>query len=202
MVTTPATLIVFGGSFNPPHNAHVAVAEAALNAVENGAENSKVLWIPAATPPHKQDDVDLASAEHRVAMVRLAITGNDRFEVSDLEIRRGDVSYTVNTLRTLKDENPEAQLALLIGGDSLVEFPIWREPQAILEMAQLLVYRRPGFDEGPVSDWVQEHVAFIDAPQLDLSSTVLRASLRSGRSVRDLVPDDVLAYIEEHRLYG
>ena len=83
-----------------------------------------------------------------------------------------------------------------------MEFPTWREPEAILEMAQLLVYRRPGVDEGRASDWVQQHVTFIDAPQLDLSSTVLRTSLRSGRSVRDLAPDDVLAYIEEHELYG
>lgn len=202
MAAAPTTLIVFGGSFSPPHNAHVAVAEAALDAVENGAENGRVLWMPAATPPHKQDDANLISAEHRLAMVRLATAGNSRFEVSDLEIRRGAVSYTVDTLRVLKEEHPETELALLIGGDSLAEFATWREPEAILEMAKLLVYSRPGVDEGSVPDWVQEHVTFIDAPKLESSSTVLRASLRLGRSVRDLVHDDVLAYIEEYGLYG
>ena len=201
MVTTPATLIVFGGSFNPPHNAHVAVAEAALDAVENGAENSKVLWMPAATPPHKQDDVDLASAEHRLAMVRLATAGNDWLEVSDLEIRRGDVSYTVDTLRTLKEEHPEVRLALLIGGDSLADFPTWREPEAILELARLLVYERLGAERGSVPKWIAERTMFLEAPLLDLSSTTLRERIRVGRSWRYLISDGVRAYIDRHMLY-
>ena len=197
MVTTPPTLIVFGGSFNPPHNAHVAVAEAALNSVEN----SRVLWTPAATPPHKQDDVDLASAEHRLAMVRLATAGNGRFEVSDLEIRRGDVSYTVDTLRALKEERSEAELAVLIGGDSLADFPRWREPKAILEMARLLVYARPGAPRGSVPEWIGERTIFLDAPPLDLSSTMLRERIRAGRSWRYLISDSVPAYIDRYMLY-
>ena len=202
MAAAPTTLIVFGGSFSPPHTAHVAVAEAALDAVENGAENGRVLWMPAATPPHKQDDANLISAEHRLAMVRLATAGNSRFEVSDLEILRGDVSYTVDTLRALKEEHSETELALLIGGDSLTEFATWREPEAILELAQLMVYERLGATRESVPEWIVERTMFLDAPPLDVSSTALRASLRSGRSVRDLVPDNVLAYIEEHGMYG
>ena len=198
MATAPPTLIVFGGSFNPPHGAHLAIAEAALDSVEN----SRVLWMPAATPPHKQDDADLASAEHRLAMVRLATAGHGRFEVSDMEIRRGDVSYTVDTLRTIKEEHSEVRLALLIGGDSLAEFPAWREPEAILEMAQLLVYRRPGANDEAAPGWVMERATFIDALQLDMSSTALRERIRVGGSARHLVPNAVLAYIEEHGLYG
>lgn len=194
---SPSTLIVFGGSFNPPHVAHLAVAESALDAVEN----SRVLWMPAATPPHKQDDANLASAEDRLAMVRLAIAGNDRFVSSDLEIWRGEVSYTVRTLRALKGEHPETELALLLGGDSLAEFSTWRDPEAILEMARLLVYRRPKANKAAIPAWVIEQTTSIDAPALDLSSTLLRERLRTGRSTRYLVPDSVRAYVEEHGLY-
>ncbi len=193
----PSTLIVFGGSFNPPHIAHLAVAEVAADFVRN----SKILWMPAATPPHKQEDSDLASAVDRLAMVRLAIEGNERFEVSDLEIQRGDVSFTVETLRALKKEHSETELALLLGGDSLAQFQTWREPEAISEMARLLVYRRPGFERTAVSEGVLEHVAFLDAPLLELSSTVLRDRLRTKMSARYLIPDAVLAYVEEHGLY-
>jgi len=197
MITAPPTLILFGGSFNPPHNAHVALAEAALNKVEN----SRVVWMPAATPPHKQYDSDLASAKHRLAMVRLAAADNDRFEVSDSEIRRGAVSYTVDTLRALKKRYADVRLALLFGGDSLAQFPTWREPEAILKLARLLVYRRPGAREGYIPGWVKKRVTFIDAPQIDVSSTNLRERIRSGFSARGLVPDAVLASIEEHGLY-
>lgn len=194
---TPPTLIVFGGSFNPPHIAHLAVAEAAADAVEN----SRVLWIPAATPPHKRGDVDLASAGHRLEMTRLATSGNDRFEVSDSEIKRGAVSFTVDTLRTLKEERPGSELALLVGGDSLAQFPSWREPEAILEMARLLVYRREGDSVDEVPAWIRDRVTVIDAPRLDLSSTELRARICAGRSMRYLVPDSTRAFIEQVALY-
>ncbi len=194
---SPSTLIVFGGSFNPPHVAHLAIAEAAADSVES----SRVMWMPAATPPHKQNDADLASAEHRLAMTRLAIEGNGRFEVSDMEIRRGDVSFTVDTLRVLADANPDAELALLLGGDSLVEFPSWREPEAILELARLLVYRRPGAHEDAIPNWVMERVTFIDALEVDVSSTELRQRIREGRSVQNLVPKNVIDYVNVNALY-
>lgn len=193
----PSSLILFGGSFNPPHVAHLAVAKTAADAIEN----STVLWMPAATPPHKQDDRGLASSDHRLAMTRLAVEGNDRFEVSDLEIQRGDVSFTVDTLRVLNESNPDTQLYLLIGGDSLEQFETWREPEVILEMAHLLVYRRPGSIDRNVPEWIAGHVTFLEAPQLDVSSTDLRERMCAGRSVRSLVPNSVLEYLEEQKLY-
>lgn len=194
---SPSSLILFGGSFNPPHLAHLAVAEAAADTIEN----STVLWMPAATPPHKQDERDLASTEQRLAMTRLAIEGNDRFEVSSIEIRRGEVSFTVDTLRTLKEEYSDTQLSLLIGGDSLEQFSTWREPDAILEMSQLLVYRRASSEDYVVPEWIAGRVMFIDAPKLDLSSTELRGRIQSSRSVRYLVPKAVLEYIETNGMY-
>jgi nicotinate-nucleotide adenylyltransferase len=194
----PGSLALFGGSFNPPHVAHLAVAEAAAEAA--GLE--RVLWMPAATPPHKQGDPAVAPAEHRRAMTRLAVAGNDRFAVYDGELRRGGVSYTVDTLRALRAEHPGADLVLLLGGDSLADFAAtWREPEAILDMARLVVYRRPGHSEAAVPPWVLEKTRFVDAPLLDLSGTALRARLAAGRTVRYLVPDAVCGYIARHGLY-
>jgi nicotinate-nucleotide adenylyltransferase len=188
---------LFGGSFNPPHVAHLAVAEAAAEA----AGLARVLWMPAATSPFKQGDPAVVADVHRLAMTRLATEGNARFAVSDLEVRRGGVSYTVDTLRTLAEAHPGAELVLLLGGDGLADFAAWRAPEAILALARLVVYRRPGFSEVGVPAAVLARTTFVDAPPLDLSGTALRARLAAGRTVRYLVPDAVLAYAGAHGLY-
>ena len=189
---------VFGGSFNPPHVGHLAVAEACAE----GAGLDRVLWIPAATPPHKQGDPSLAPAQARLRMVEAAIAGNDRFRVSDVEIARGEVSYTVDTLRQLRADGA-GPLALLLGGDSLAGFVGWREPAAIAELARLVVYRRPG--DGIVREslpaWLAAAVTVVDGPLLDVSSTELRARLGAGRTVRYLVPDAARAIAEAEGLY-
>ncbi|HYE95869.1 MAG TPA: nicotinate-nucleotide adenylyltransferase [Rubricoccaceae bacterium] len=197
-MATAAPLALFGGSFNPPHVAHLAVAEAAADA----AGLDRVVWMPAATPPHKLADPALASAEDRLAMTRVATADNPRFEVSDLEIRRGEVSFTVDTLRALREAYPAADLVLILGGDSLAQFSTWRAPDEILRLARLVVYRRPGFDEAAVAAEVLARTRFVDAPLLDLSGTELRARLRAGRTVRYLVPDAVRDYIAARGLYG
>lgn len=190
---------VFGGSFNPPHVAHLAVAEA----VADAAGLDRVLWIPAATPPHKRGDPSLASAADRLAMVCLATAGNPRFEVSDVEIARAGVSYTADTLDVLAAADPEADLALILGGDSLAGLPTWRDPERILARARVLAYARPGAPrEAPASPGLAERLAWVEAPALALSSTDLRARLAAGRSVRYLVPDAVRAYIAANGLYG
>lgn len=191
---------LFGGSFNPPHVGHLAVAEACAEAA--GLE--AVVWMPAATPPHKLGDAALAPAEARLAMVQAATAGNARFRVSDLELRRaradGAPSFTVDTLRALRAQD-DREWALLVGGDSLAGFPRWRAPREILDLARLVVYRRPGADLGDVPDWVLDRTTFVDGPALDLSSTELRARLAAGRTVRYLVPDGALAVAAEHGLY-
>ncbi len=187
---------LFGGSFNPPHVGHLAVAEAA----RDEAALDRVLWMPAAVPPHKRAD-DLPEAEHRLAMTRLATAGNDAFVVSDLELRRAGVSYTVDTLRALRADHPDAAFLLLLGGDSLQQFPTWRDPDAILDLAEPLVYPRPGFDPAAVDPSLRRRVTLLDRPLLDLSSTDVRGLLHAGRSARYLVPDAVLAYADEHGLY-
>ena len=123
---------LFGGTFDPPHLAHVAVAEAALSF----ADLDRVIWIPAADPPHR--DAPDASAQHRFKMVELVVAENDRFEVSDIEARRHGPSYTVETIRLLEQALGNDEVFLIIGGDSLRSFHTWREPEAILDSVRLL----------------------------------------------------------------
>ncbi len=190
---------VFGGSFNPPHVGHLAVAEAA----REQAGLDRVLWVPAATSPFKQGE-PMPAAEHRLAMTRLATAGNAAFEVSEVEVRRGGVSYTVDTLRALAAERPDTQWRLVIGGDSLADFVRWHEPEAVAALAPPVVYRRPGdrVDLDALPRWLSDAVTLIEAPALDVSSTAVRALLRAGRSARYLVPDAVLRYASEHGLYA
>ncbi len=187
---------IFGGSFSPPHVAHLAVAEAARDQV--GLD--RVVWIPAATPPHKQGRA-IAEAHHRLAMTRLAVAGNEAFEVSDREIARGGVSYTVETLRAVQAAHPETRFHLVLGGDSLAQLSSWREPEEILRRIPLVVYPRPGADLAGVDPAVMARATVLDRPLLDPSSTAIRRLLRAGYSARYLVPDPVLAYIAEHGLY-
>ena len=190
-------LALFGGSFNPPHVGHLAVAEACADA----AGLDRVLWVPAATPPHKRDDRGLVEAAHRLEMVRLAIQGNDRFEVWDAEVRRAGVSYTVDTVRDLASSRPGDDLALILGGDSLAALASWREPRAILDSARLVVYGRPGAGLDGVPRWVLDRTTRVEAVPLDVSSTAIRERIGRGQTVRYLVPDAVVAYAAEHRLY-
>lgn len=187
---------LFGGSFNPPHLAHLAVAEAARDQL--GLD--RVVWIPAATPPHKQRE-DMPAAEHRLAMTRLAVAGNDAFTVSDIEVVRAGVSYTVDTIRALQEAYPETSFHLLLGGDSLAQLQTWIQPEEIVRRVPLVVYPRPGADLAAVPSPVMARTTFLDRPLLDPSSTAIRRLMRAGRSVRYLVPDAVLDYAAEHGLY-
>lgn len=189
---------LFGGSFNPPHVGHLAVAQACAEA----AGLDRVLWMPAATPPHKQGDPTLAPAPARLRMVEAAIAGNDRFAVSDLELARGEVSYTVDTLRQLRAQGAD-DLALIVGGDSMAAFPSWREPEAIAALAHLVVYGRPGdgFDPAALPEWLWGRYTVVEGVPLDISSTALRAQLAAGRTVRYLVPDAVCDVIADEGLY-
>lgn len=187
---------LFGGSFNPPHLAHLALAEAARDQVEL----DRVVWMPAAVPPHKQHR-HLPAAAHRLAMTRLAVEDNRAFVVSDLEAAREGVSYTIDTVRALQERYPETDFRLLLGGDSLAQFASWAQPEEIVRRVPLIVYPRPGADFAAVPAFVMARTTVLDRPLLDPSSTAIRRLLRAGRSVRYLVPDAVLAYAAEHGLY-
>jgi len=205
----PGSLGIFGGTFDPIHNAHLAVAQEAAEAL--GLE--RVVFIPAGQPPHKPDR-EIATAEHRLAMIELAIAGNDRFAVDPVELRRAGPSYTVDTLEALHASRTGggilANLVLVLSAEAFLGLMSWRAPGRILELARVVVVPRDGYPAaGP--DFISEQLpgrpdladraTFLDSPRLHLSASDLRTRAAAGRSLRYLVPDAVAAYIDDHALY-
>ena len=202
----PGSLGVFGGTFDPIHNAHLAVAEEAAEVL--GLE--RVLFVPAGEPPHKPGR-EITPAKDRLAMVELAIAGNPRFAVGRLELDRPGPSYTVDTLEALRADRVAggmgADPVLVLSAEAFLGLMSWREPRRVLELARVVVAPRDGYpDAGP--DFLAEHLpdladraTFLDGPRLRLSASELRARAASGRSLRYLVPDAVSAYISDHGLY-
>ncbi len=195
---------IFGGTFDPIHVAHLAVAEGARD--DLGLR--QILFMPAAHPPHKADRL-ISPAADRLAMVRTAIAGNDAFEVSTIELEREGPSYTIDTLRELATyEGPDGHLALILSAESFADFPTWLEPAAILAMATLVVVPRDGYPDADPAALVaaipgveDPRVIVLDGPRMQLSASELRARAKSGRSLRYLVPDAVATYIGDHALY-
>ena len=186
---------IFGGTFNPPHLAHLLVAET----VREAAGLERIVWIPSGRPPHKALD-EVVPVRHRFAMAKRAIAGHEHFTLSDVEMKREGPSYTVDTLRLLRRRQPERRFGLIIGGDSLSGFLSWHRPLEIIEQVPLIVYRRPGNEIAPPPE-IAERVCIVDAPLIEISGTGVRERIRSGRSIRYRVPESVREYIELNGLY-
>jgi nicotinate-nucleotide adenylyltransferase len=180
---------VFGGTFDPVHVGHLAIAQAALECVPL----DRIVFVPARRAPLKERG-PAASAADRLAMVRLATADEPRFGVSTLELDREGPSYTVVTLERLRDEG---ELYLILGADAAGRLDGWERADRIRELAVLLVASRPGTPD-PVAS---ERLILLDAPCLDISSRELRARAARGRSLRYLVPDAARRYLEAHALY-
>ncbi len=187
---------IFGGTFNPPHIGHLIVAEC----VRESLSLDKVLFVPSAISPHKQH-LEVVSAHHRLAMLKSALEGNIYFSVSDIETRRGGVSFTIDTLKGLKAEYRSDKLFVLIGMDNLVEFHSWKMPERILETATLVVMTRPQMVKKDTEQMLdgREHVCAV--PEIAISSKEIRARVKEGRSIRYLVPAPIEAYIISNNLY-
>jgi nicotinate-nucleotide adenylyltransferase len=183
----PKRIGVFGGTFDPIHIGHLAIA----NAVLDELDLDRVYFVPAARSPLKRD-APAASAADRVAMLERALADEPRFAVSRTELDRDGPSFTVDTLEALRGEG---DLFLILGGDAYADFERWRDPARIRELATIVVAARPGAPNAP------EGVRMLDTPLMDISSRELRARAARGKSLRYLVPLDVLRYIEERRLY-
>jgi len=193
---------VFGGTFDPPHLGHLILASEAAHQLSL----EKILWVLAPDPPHK-NKAEISPLASRLAMLKLCVANEARFEISYAEINRPGPHYTVDTLRLLKEEFPQAELTLLMGGDSLRDFPRWREPAAILGLvARLGVMRRPAADpqlkelEANLQGAAQK-VQFIEALMQELSSHELRRRIASGGEYRCYLPPAVYEYIEAQGLY-
>ena len=188
---------VFGGTFDPPHFGHLALAEWAR--AELGLD--RVWFVPAGQPPHKRRGATSGTAD-RVAMTRLAVRGNPAFAVSTIEASRRGPSYTADTVRALASRSPRDELYLLMGADMFATFRDWREPEEIRRNAVLAVALRPGarLPRRPRASR-DRRVVWLTNPGLELSSSALRARARRGLSLRYLVPDAVARYVERRALY-
>ena len=184
---------LFGGTFDPPHIGHLVAAQDACTALAL----DRLLFIPAAEPPHKRD-TRLASAALRLEMLRAATATNPTFEISTIELERSGPSYTVDTLRQLWQQFPHDTLFLLIGVDQVREFATWREPEEILRLAQVVMLTRAGSEAAP-ADVVHRTVA---VTRVDVSSSLVRARLAAREPIRYLVPDAVAQIIRRERLYS
>jgi len=190
---------VLGGTFDPVHVAHLVIAEAAREALSLDL----VLFIPAGEPWRKSQRA-ITPAEHRLAMLTLAVAGNKAFGISDVELRRDGPTYTADTLEALAGQRLDDEFWFIVGADALADLPQWHEPARIVKHARLAAAPRDVQDANVAAQGVREFRDRIDlftAPRLELSSSDIRARAAAGRSVRYLVPDDVALYIAEHQLY-
>jgi nicotinate-nucleotide adenylyltransferase len=187
---------IFGGSFNPPHNGHLIVIES----VRDALKLDRVIFIPSSQTPNKIS-LNLAPPIMRYEMTKLAVKGNLNFEVSDTEIKRKGVSYTVDTLNEFALKYPGCKLSLIIGSDNLIEFSTWRSPDEILQLAELIVMSRYGFSTQNIKSEYSRYVTFVNVPQIGISGTDIRRRVRLGKSIRYLVPKDVEEYIFDNHLY-
>lgn len=196
---------IFGGTFDPVHYAHLLLAEQCRE--QCGLD--RVVFVPSAVPPHKLGQT-LTPGSVRVEMLRLAIGGHDKFAVSTLEVDRGGVNYTVDTLGSFREKEPEAELYFLLGADMLHDLPNWRQAERVCELATIVAVRRAGSPEPDfaclaklVSQERIEHFRRheVQMPAMGLSGTEIRRRVRSGLSIRYMTPRAVEKYIETHGLY-
>jgi nicotinate-nucleotide adenylyltransferase len=194
---------VLGGTFDPVHLAHLAIAEECWDQLGL----AEVIFVPAGDPPHKQHR-SVAPAAQRVAMVERAIAGNPHFRLSRVDVDRPGLSYSVDTLESLRAElGAEAELFFIVGSDSLTDLPNWRDPRRLIELCTVVAVNRPGYPRPDLTQLdaripgASGRTRFVDVPDLNLTSSEIRRRVVEGRTIRYLVPDPVRDYILEKQLY-
>jgi len=193
---------LFGGTFDPPHLGHLILASEA----QDQLELTRLLWTLTPEPPHKQDH-PVTSVEHRLAMVNLAIEDNPFFELSRVELDRPGPHYTLDTVKIVAEQNPDAEVVPIIGGDSLHDLPTWHRPKELLYACHWVgVMRRPGesanLEELEIElPGISSKVHYVDAPLLEIASREIRNRVATGRPFRYYLPPPVYEYIEQHHLY-
>lgn len=194
---------ILGGTFNPVHNGHLHMADVAKERLRL----DEVWFVPCARPPHKTSEA-LASARHRLAMLRLALARRKAYRICDMEIRRGGTSYTVDTLRALRALYPRTRLFFIIGADSLLELHTWRNVEELLSQCTFVTVARPGYpirerDILLPAQWTRKLRRYIlRTPGVNVSSTDVRRRAAAGLPLRGLVPAPVERYIRSNGLYG
>jgi nicotinate-nucleotide adenylyltransferase len=193
---------IYGGVFNPPHQGHLIAAQEAHAQLELDV----VLWMPVGNAPHRAVESD-PGPEARFEMVELAIAGDERFRVSRVELEREGPSYTADTLRELREREPEDELFLILGGDQALALPTWREPEQVLDLATLAVFERGSSTRNAIGITIgrmagADRIRFLEMPRIDISSTMVRRRATAGKPIRYLVPDKVANFIGAQSLYG
>ena len=189
---------LFGGTFDPPHFGHLIVAQTIFEA----EHFDKIVFIPAHIPPHKKGK-KISSLELRLEMLKIAIKDNPNFEISDIEIKRGGISYSLETIRDYKEQTELSQdeLFYLIGSDSLKLFYAWENPKAILKECQLIVAIRPGFRPSDIPNWILAKVQFANIPRIEISSSQIRTRWIEDKTIRYMVTQPVWKFINENNIY-
>ena len=181
---------ILGGGFDPPHIGHLIACET----VREKLKLDKVIFIPTFNPPHKEI---FTPFHHRFKMTELAVSDNPHFSISDIEKSLGVPSFTIQTLKALKKSYPEGKIYLLIGTDEFRDFKDWESPEEIPKIVEIVVLYRPGY---PLKEFPKS-ITPLQIPQIDVSSTQIRESIKERRSVKYLIPDKVWEYIKHHSLY-
>lgn len=192
---------LFGGTFDPPHNAHIAVAEKAL--CEYSLD--RIIFIPAGDPPHKKDK-EKTDKMLRLKMISLALGGYENFFVSDYEINLSKPSYSVNTIKHFKEKYPYDELYFIIGGDSFRDIPTWFNYRELISLCSLIVLARPDTPKNKLlelfsGDEKPPRVFYSSSLFMDISSTEIRQKISRGEDVKDLIPAKVLEIITKENLY-
>ena len=181
---------ILGGSFNPPHIGHMILAEF----VKEHLNLDRIIFIPCNIPPHKSKR-EIVPGKHRLRMLELALKGRKDYLVSDLELKRGGISYTVDTLMTLKKKYSKDKLFLIIGSDLYQDFSTWYKPEEIKKLVKLVVVVKTLLKKK------EKNIIFLKMPRIEISSSLIRERLRKGLSIRWFVPEEVRKYILRNKLY-
>lgn len=195
---------ILGGTFDPVHYGHLLMAETCREQLQL----SEVRLMPAGSPPHKPDR-KITDGHARADMLALAVSGYPEFVIDRRELRRKGPSFTVDTLREIKEQFPEAEIFLIIGADSLKDLASWREPETIMQLATVVAVNRPGqpqLTKQQAAEWVgeafAENIKLLSMPGTDLSATELRQRIKDGKELRFMTPKAVEAFIKQHSIYG
>ena len=189
---------IFGGTFDPPYIGHLLIAQTVFE-----SENfERLIFVPANISPAKKNG-DSSSPNERSKMLEIALINNPNFEISDLEIKREGISYTIDTIREFVDDLKldKEDLFFLMGSDTLKSFHTWKDPEEILNLCNIIVAIRPGFTPSDIPQWVLDNVRFANIPRFEVSSTNIRRRWREGKTIRYMVTKEVWEYIDEKDLY-
>ena len=186
---------LLGGTFNPIHFGHLGLAEEC----RKKADLKKIIFIPSSIPPHKEQKI--AGAEHRYNMVKRATRGNKDLIVSRVELDRKEISFTYKTIQYFKKKYTKSQVYFILGIDSVLEIHKWKKKNKILEFCPFIVATRPGYQIQEIPFAIRKIVKIIKIPKINISSSMIREKIKTGESIKNLVPLSVEKYINKHKLY-